>query len=290
MGGIVFRDYNQAALDFEYDNRRKVADFQSYLDRYASASRAARAEITCERNIAYDDASGVTLDIFHAERSDQPTPVQIYIHGGYWRALSKDEHSFVALGLVPHGITTVVVDYDLMPAVRLDVLVRQCRQAVAWTWRHAGEIGGDKDNIHVCGHSAGGHLTAMVAATDWRGFGDLPVNIVKSALGLSGLYDMEPIRLCFLNQELAMSEAEVRGNSPTALTPATLAPFRALVGSDEGPEYLRQSNELAAHWSALGHDARAIEMAGLNHFTIAAEMEDPESDVIGHLRQLMAIG
>ena len=86
-----------------------------------------------------------------------------------------------------------------------------------------------------------------------------------------------------------MSEVEARRNSPTVLTPATLAPLRALVGSDEGPEYLRQSNELATRWSALGHDARAIEMAGLNHFSIAAEMEDPESDVIGHLRQLMGI-
>ena len=290
MGEIVFRDYDQEALDLEYDNRRKVADFQDYLDRYASSSAAARAEITCERNIAYDENSDVTLDIFHAERSAVAAPVQIYIHGGYWRALSKQEHSFVALGLVPHGITTVVIDYDLMPAVRMDVLVRQCRQAVVWVHRHAAEIGGDADNIHLSGHSAGGHLTAMVAATDWRGHGDLPLDTVKSACGLSGLYDLEPIRLCFLNQELEMSEAEARANSPTALTPATLPPLRALVGSDEGPEYLRQSNNLAAHWSGLGHDAQALEMAGLNHFSIAAQMEDPESDVIAHLRELMGIG
>ncbi len=289
MSENIFLNYDQIALDQEYDNRGKVKDYQSYLDTYTQASAEARQTLACQCDIAYGDATGEHLDIFQPADSNRTGTAMIFVHGGYWRALSKNEHSFVAQGLTAHGVTTVVIDYDLMPAVRMDELVRQCRAAVAWTFEHAAELGVDRKKIYVSGHSAGGHLTAMVAATDWQAFAGLPSDTVKACCGLSGLYDLEPIRLCFLNDDLAMDESEAARNSPMATMPTSAPPMLALVGSDEGPEYLRQSNGLAAAWSKGGHDCEAQMLDGLNHFSIAHQMANPESQVTKILLKQMGL-
>ncbi len=285
----IFRGYDQAGLDHEYNNAVKVADSALFIERYAGESAVARRDMACELNVDYGDAPGEKLDIFPADPGERAAPVQIYIHGGYWRALSKDEHSFVALGLQPHGVTTLVIDYDLMPGARMAELVRQCRNAVVWTYRNADRLGIDPARIHVCGHSAGGHLTAMVAATDWRDFADLPADVVKTACGISGLYDLEPIRLCYLQAELSLGEDEARDNSPMFLEPKSRAEMLALVGGEEGDEYFRQSSGLAEAWSGHGHRTSAEVMENLHHFNIAMALDNPASGVTNRICALMGI-
>lgn len=290
MGEAVFRHYDQEALDREYNNRDKVADYEAYLAHYTDASARTRADLACRLDVAYGDHPNQVLDIFPAAAAAGPAPAQVFIHGGYWRALHKEEFSFVARGFVPKGAATVVIDYALMPGVEMDELVRQCRAALAWVWRNAASFGADPERIFISGHSAGGHLVAMLMATDWPAFAGLPADVVKGGCGISGLYDLEPIRLCYLNQDLHLDAEAARRNSPTLLAPVCPGPLMLPVGALEGPEYLRQSEDLAAAWRAHGREVEVRVMADHNHFTICAELEDPASELATAIQRQMGLG
>ena len=212
MASKVFRHYDQQALDREYNNRAKVSDHGAWLARYPRESEATRAALPVRLDVAYGAHPGETLDIFPAS-GPTPAPIQIFIHGGYWQWLDKGDFSFVARAFRPAGVAVVVINYGLIPSVTMDELVGQCRAAVAWTHRHAASFGGDPGRIHVSGHSAGGHLVAMLMATDWKIFG-VPAHVIKGGTGISGLYDLEPIRLCYLNDVMKLSPADARRNSP----------------------------------------------------------------------------
>jgi arylformamidase len=288
MASTVFRHYDQAALDREYDNRGKVADFADYMERYKAASAALWDSPDCRLDVAFGPGADETLDIFPAGDN---APIHIFIHGGYWKMLSKNEFSYVANAFVPKGVTTVVINYGLIPAVSMDELVRQCRAAVAWTWRHAASFGGDPGHIYVSGHSAGGHLTAMLMATDWPSFEQgLPADLVKGGCGISGLYDLEPIRLCFLNDDLKLTPQEAARNSPVRLSRHYPAPLLLPVGALEGPEYLRQSNDLATAWDDQGSAPQVLVMADMNHFSIVEQLNRPDSELALAIHRQMGTG
>ena len=214
-GEVIYRGYDRAALDAQYNNRARIPEYVDYFDRWLDWSAKTRAALPGGRDVAYGDLPVETLDIFPAEQHN--APILIMIHGGYWYSLDKHHDSFVAEGCRPHGVATVVVNYGLAPDYRMDEIVRQNRAAAAWVWRNAASLGCDPSRIHVLGQSAGGHLAAMLLATDWPAFGTgLPADLVKSAVSISGIYDLEPIRLCYLNDKVGMDEAEARRNSPVA--------------------------------------------------------------------------
>ncbi len=287
MSGPVFRAYDRAALDREYDNRGKVADFADYLARYPRESEATRRALPVRVDVPYGASPAETLDVFPAAGS-LPAPVQVFIHGGYWRALDKRDFSFVARAFHPAGAAVVVVNYALIPAVDMAELVRQCRAAVAWVYRHAPSFGGDPGRIFVSGHSAGGHLTAMCLATDWAAFG-VPGDVVKGGCGISGLYDLEPIRLCYLNETLGLTPEAARRHSPIHLRPTGDAPLLLPVGGLEGPEYHRQSEELAAAWGGR-IPCEVLDMPGIHHFSIVSQLEDPGSELSRAILRQMGLG
>jgi arylformamidase len=273
----VFREYDQAALDREYDNRRKVPEFADWLARYPRESEATRRALPSRLDVPYGPSAAETLDVFPAP-GDAPAPVQIFIHGGYWRALSKSDFSFVARAFHPAGAATVVLDYALIPTVDMDTLVRQCRTAVAWVYWNAPSFGGDPERIFVSGHSAGGHLAAMLMATDWAAFG-APSRVINGGSAYSGLYDLEPIRLSYLNETLGLTPDSARRNSPVHLRPAGPAPLLLAVGDLEGPEYHRQNEDLAAAWRGHGVRCDVMDMPGVHHYSIVSQLEEPGSDL-----------
>jgi arylformamidase len=281
MGETVFRHYDRAGLDAQYNNRAKVPSFEAYIARWAAQGEQARATLAPRLDVRYGDGERETLNVY-AARGAAPAPVLVWIHGGYWMSLTKDYNDFVALGFVPNGVAVVNVEYALMPGARMDELVRQCRAAVAWAIANAASFGGDPSRVWVGGHSAGGHLTAAVAITDWGAQPGVPAGTCPAGgFAFSGLHDLEPIRLCYLNDTLGMDEAEARRNAPLGMAPPRDGDWTLLVGGAEGPEYLRQSADLAAAWGS--DDARRVRMevvAGADHFSIVGPLADPGSATV----------
>lgn len=280
MTGAVYLDYDQQGLDRQYDNRGNVPGFEAFLAAYASDSAAARATLPCRLDVAYGPAASETLDIFTPDGDgDGPAPIQIFFHGGYWKALGKSDFSYVAGPITAAGGISVVVDYGLIPAIDMDELVRQCRAAVAWVHRNAAEFGGDPERLFLSGHSAGGHLVAMVAATDWSGDYGLPPAIIGGGVAISGLYDLEPIRLSNLNDDLRLSEEQARRNSPIHQRPPPAMPLVVTYGADETPEYARQSAAYCAYLAERGTAPDLRPIAGRHHFSIVADLGDPDSEM-----------
>ena len=210
----VFLHYDRVALDAEYDNSGKVANAEDYIARWKTRSEEARSNLDCSLDLAYGPSTAETLDIFPSNTPGK-FPINVFYHGGYWRELHKNDFSYVVHAVHAAGAVTVVVNYALVPEVSFDELVRQCRAALAWVWNNADRFGGDREKIFVSGHSAGGHLVAMMMATDWHAFDSrLPIQPICGGCGISGLYDLEPIRLCFLNEDLKLSEETRRATAP----------------------------------------------------------------------------
>ncbi|MGI9335084.1 MAG: alpha/beta hydrolase [Gammaproteobacteria bacterium] len=291
MNEPVFKHYTQETLDREYDNLAKVANSAEYLQRFEAASRAARERYRSKLDLRYGPHDGETLDVFMPEDdNNEPAPIQLFIHGGYWQRLSKNEFSFVADTFTPAGAITIVVDYALMPSVTMAELVRQCRASLAWTYKNAASLGGDPDRIYVSGHSAGGHLVAMLMATDWPKFDPaLPGGPIRGACGISGLYDLEPIRLSSVNEGMDLSLKDVATLSPLLLEPHCTCPLLLAVGELEGEEYLRQSTELAQSWGGRGTEPQVMPMAEQDHFSIVAQLGNPDSPLCRALHLQMGL-
>src|SRR5262249_42948034 len=177
-------------------------------------------------------------DVFlPAGTGSRPAPVQVFVHGGYWMLLDKSDFSFVARPFHDAGAVSVVINYALIPTVDIDELVRQCRAAILSVHRNIAPLARGRERIFVSGHSAGGHLVAMLMSTDWPAFAGIPADVIKGGAGLSGLYDLEPIRLSYLNDTLGLTTEVARRNSPVHLAPARSGPLLLPVGGLEGPEY-----------------------------------------------------
>jgi arylformamidase len=285
----VYRDYTRDELDAQYNNRRRYPQFLSYFESWTKWSAATRATLPCTLDVAYGPSPAETLDLVPAERAG--APIQVFIHGGYWYSLDKSHDSFVAEGFRPHGIATVVINYALAPEARMDEIVRQNRAALAWAWRNAASYGGDPSRLHVSGQSAGGHLATMMLATDWPAIApDLPADLVKSACSISGIYDLEPIRLCYLNEKVRLDEAEARRNSPVHQRYKVRAPLMFVSGDIESAEYARQAEAMEAVWHRLNYPSQIVALKGYNHFTMAHQLKEPDSRLTLAVARQMGIG
>lgn len=289
MTDYVYKKYDQSQLDAEYNNREKVKNFLAYMAEGAALCATAKYEYPDRANFCFDEISGQHLDIIYPARKPAGAlPVQVFFHGGYWKALSKDDFSFVARAFAEYGIATVVVDYQLIPEITMDELVRQCRQSLAFLYQNAADLQLDPSDIHISGHSAGGHLAAMCLATNWDAFDPtLPADLVKSAVGISGLYDLEPISLCFLQQELKLSPEAMVNNSPVRLPHPKHGKMVPVLGGLEGDEYLAQSVALTEAWPGISVQPQVL--APYNHFSIINSLADPTSFLSSHIRQVMKV-
>ncbi len=258
-----------------YNNRANVPEHPELLAQYAEKCAAWEADAKSVRwDLAYGDSPAETLDLFMADSDD--APVHLYIHGGYWQANSKRSSNFVARALVDAGVHVAVADYALCPEVTIDEIGRQCRAALAWLWREAERLGGNPDRITVSGHSCGGHLVGMVMATDWPQFGaDLPKDLVKGGVSLSGLFDLRPLINTTINEKVGMDEEIALRNSPLFMEPACDAPLALFWGGDETDAFRWQSESMAEAWGAKGVETVAEAIPGVNHFTVLTGMDDP---------------
>lgn len=272
----IFRDFpSQAEIDAQYNAGAAVADSTERLRRHSEQSAEARARLRSVCGVPYGATLAETLDVFPAERPN--APVFVFIHGGYWRRFAARDYHLVALGLVPLGITTVVVDYALCPQVTIDEIVRQCRAAVAWTLRHIGEHGGDPSRVAVGGHSAGGHLTAMCLETRWDAHYGLARDPLAAAVLVSGIYDIEPLRYSYLQPSIQLDDGIVRRNAPMFSVRPCTTPALVTWGADESAEFHRQATGYHAAWRAAGNPGELLPQAGANHFSAVDGFTDPSS-------------
>ena len=279
--------HDAAWFEAQYNNRARVIDAPEILARWAQASELARSRMTCALDVPYGNERGESLDVFPARASG--APVLVYLHGGYWRALDKSDHSFVAPAFVQAGAMVVVPNYALCPAVTIESIALQTARALAWAWRHAAQYGGDPSRIHVIGHSAGAHLAAMLLCCHWKTVApDLPGRLLAGAMALSGVFDLEPLRHApFLQADLALDETSVRRLSPAGF-PRPRGPLMALVGADESAEFLRQNRLIRDRWGA-GAVPVCQALPGHNHFTVLPDLVDPAGTAHRHALRLLGL-
>lgn len=273
----TWRALAREQLEREYSPRLLVADIQPYLDRYARLSEAARAELNVERGIAYGPTPDEVLDYFPA--ASPRAPVHVFIHGGYWRALGKDDSSFAAPAFIRSGASFVALNYALAPKAHLDEIVHQCRSAIAWLYRNASKLGSDPERIFVSGSSAGGHLVAMLLATQWDQQFGIPDDVIKGGCAVSGIFDLEPLLQCSINETLRMDREEALRNSPMALVRKNPSPLIVAWGEVETAEWKRQNREYASQWRSVNGACEEIEIPGRNHYDIILDLNDPDSQL-----------
>jgi arylformamidase len=278
---------DKAVLARLYNNRELVPDHPQYFARWAEHSQRARSIMTSHLDLRYGEMPGETIDLFPARKGDGSC--MMFIHGGYWRSLDKKDFSFLAPALVDGGISLAVVNYDLCPRVAMEEIVRQMLRASRWLWLHAEDYGMDQDRLYVSGHSAGGHLTAMLMCAVWPVFDPrLPKDLWKGGLAISGLYDLRPLlEVDWLNADLRLDEAAALQLSPALMSPATRAPLMTAVGGDESSEFLRQNALLGERWR--GAFAGDIPMPGKNHFSVVDSLADQASALFQGARKLMKL-
>ncbi|MBI2768076.1 MAG: alpha/beta hydrolase [Burkholderiales bacterium] len=261
-------------LDRMYNNREAVPTHPEYLRRWAAQSADAMRSQPRELDVRYGGGPSEHLDIFPAAQPD--APVLFFIHGGYWRALDKRDHSFIAPAFTKAGVCVVIPNYALCPVVTVPQIVMQMVQALAWTWRHIARHGGDPSRITVAGHSAGGHLAAMMQACLWPVFGkDLPAGLVKNSLSISGLHDLAPLMQAPLLANLCLTRDDVRRASPALLPAPAQGTLAVVAGGDESSEYHRQARVIREAWGRRCVPVCEL-LPGLNHFSVLEALVQPE--------------
>jgi arylformamidase len=273
-------------LNAQYNNRARVPDFAAYLSQWERDSQLARDSLRCDLDVPFLDAASKrdvqsagliepTLDVFPGAHED--APVLLFIHGGWWRALDKRDVSFIAPPFSSAGVTVVIPNYNLCPTVGIDTIAAQVAQALAWTHRHFAKRTGKQPRIVVAGHSAGGHLAAMLLCCNGKLLGpDLPVQMAASALSVSGVFDMEPLRQTpFLKADLKLTAAMSRRVSP-AFFPAPRGELTTVYGELESEEFARQSRLIQSNWGR-----RCVPVCEAvpetNHFSVLNELTNPRA-------------
>ena len=269
----VYRHYTQTELNTQYSARGTAPDGDKYRTFISKNSARVRYEMDCQVDVPYGPTEAEVINIFPAERVG--SPIVYFIHGGYWRSSSQKDVDLYAESLVPAGCAYVTVNYLLAPDATIDEIVRQCRVGLAWVFKNADSFNGDPNNIHVVGRSAGGHLSGMMLADGWREEYGLPDNLIKGACVLSGLFDLEPVRLSNANEWARLDKASAFRNSPIHHMPKISCPIIIGWGENETDEFKRQSDIYRIAWLSRGWPCQSIEFSGKHHFASMPDLMYP---------------
>jgi arylformamidase len=284
------RRTDPAWLDDQYNARASIPDHAAIFERWVAASKLARDGSAAQLDLRYGDGEGETVDVFPAGAGSAPAPVLVFIHGGYWRSRDKSEFSFIAPSFNAEGVMVVMPNYALAPAVSVEHITLQMTRALAWTWRNAARFGGDPSRIAVVGHSAGGHLAAMLLSCRWKQVAeDLPAQLVGGALSISGLFDLEPLRhTTFLQPDLKLTPASVARLSPAFFPRPRNAPLYSVAGGDESGEFIRQARLIRDVWGPTAVPVCET-IVGTNHLTVLTGLADPGDRLHGLTLRLLGL-
>ncbi|HRD75723.1 MAG TPA: alpha/beta hydrolase [Hyphomicrobiaceae bacterium] len=270
-------------IDFEaeYNNRQRVPEHTEIQARWAQASARFRNEAKADLDLTYGPRERNRLDLYHSASGLAGSPLVLYVHGGYWQRGSREDTAFVARELVARGLSVAVASYTLCPDVSVIEIVGEMQAAVRMLW------GRLRRRPVVVGHSAGGHLAASMLATSWAETGGLPADLVRSSYAISGVFDLPPLIGTSLNAALSLTPESAREASPLTWPPPSASRTSiAAVGGQESQEFIRQSLDLTAAWSAAGVKAECVIVPDTNHFTIVDELCRAESAMVARIVEL----
>ncbi len=276
----VFGPYDQVALDAQYDQRTLVPDIEPYVMRWREESERLRRDLDCRCDVPYGDDPVERLDFFPAGRDG--APIVAFIHGGAWTRQSRSESAYPAAAVVASGACFAVIGSARVPGVTLETQVDQNLRAIAWLARNAASLGGDPQRIYLLGHSSGAHITGMAVTEDWTRFG-LPPDLVKGAMAVSGLYDLEPVRLSARNDYLGLDAQRARAMSPIRRIKEAACPLVVAWGEGELDEFKRQSRDFSDAWHRSGNVCETLTLADCNHFDMTFELMAPQGRLMSRL-------
>ena len=265
-------------LEKGYNVRLLVDDFDALIEKWSKWSEDFRANIDSSLNCQYSSGEKDKLDIFRCGKPN--APLFIFIHGGYWQRGDKSVYSFVAESFVSSGIDVALIGYQLCPGTSMTNIVDKIREAIVWIWNNASDYSISRHRINVSGHSAGGHITGMVLATDWSTISNnLPKDIVKTGIPISGLYQLDPIRETTIADALGLNDEESLALSPHFYQPQTEAPILVALGGGETPEFHWQTNKFVKRWKNFKAPLDYFAEPDVDHFGVVERLANSESQI-----------
>ncbi len=268
----AWRNWPLVRIEKEYSPSSCMPAEGPFLAEYAIRSRKAEQLLTCEKDVQWGDKPEETLDFFPT--SSREAPLLVFIHGGYWQELSKNESLFAAPDCVANGVAFAAINYTLAPHAGVEMIVDQCRRAVAWLHAQAHVLGFDRDRLYLSGSSAGAHLAAMMLVKGWQHTAGMTDNAIAGAVLLSGIYDLEPLVGTYIAAPLHLTAPDAAGLSPMRLPPGQPVPTIITWGENETSEFKRQSRSYAARLEAADFPVSVFEVAGANHLDVVLGLAD----------------
>ena len=274
MSAVVYKGFRKEEIEFHFNPQVAVPDHPRWAEERRKASLRVRGTVKSWLNVPYGNSPRQVMDIFPGDKAG--TPVLVYIHGGYWRGGSKDDNCQFAEVFVRRGVTVVVLEHDLCPSVMVTEIVRQARSAVAWVYGHISAYGGDPSRLYLSGSSAGGHLVAMALAHDWEKQG-LPRHMIKGAVAISGVYDLDAVLHVSVNEEIRLDAESARENSPFLHPPLPYTPLVVAVGGGEPRGWKQMSEDFFRLCRERGVECEYLEIPDAHHFSLSSHLADPDS-------------
>lgn len=275
----IYARFDQAELDREYSPSSCVDDINVFLDMYVKQSETAKATAldngTCIPDRRFGTGAEETLDLFVPEHAES-APLHVFIHGGYWQLLSKDESCFAAPMFQEAGSCFAALNYTLAPQQSLTGIVAEIRRAIVWLYSTAENWGYDRNRIFLSGSSAGAHLAAMMLVTDWADYG-LPEDTVKGICAISGIFDLEPVVLTYVNDVVGMDTEEGIQNSPAHQRIRNRCPVILAYGDNETDEFKRQTTEFGSILRRADIPVTFNEISDRNHFDVVLDLTDKKT-------------
>tara|TARA_B100000686_G_scaffold309473_1_gene351425 strand:+ start:6132 stop:6992 length:861 start_codon:yes stop_codon:yes gene_type:complete len=271
---LNWKNFSKKDIEKHFNPRVAVPDFSKYIEDAQKKAKSARNILSSDLDIPYGKHPLQKLDIFY-NKNLKNAPVHIFIHGGYWRALDKFDHSHLAAPFVKENCIYFSLNYGLCPSIKLSEIKNQIFEAIIWIYKNCSKYGGNPNNINISGHSAGAHLCAILTNFKWETI-NMPKNIIKSAFLISGIYEPEVVLKLSLNDEIGLTKKEASTNTPIPTKKITTHMFLS-VGDSEPLAWIEQTKKYTKMLLEKDNSVNFKLLKNQNHFSILNLLSDPNT-------------
>jgi len=277
----------EANIDYEleYNNRKRVPEHVGITACWPELAQAYRQSANAKLDIPYGDSDRSRYDLFKPAGATDCEALIVYIHGGYWHSRDRKDFSHVARPFNEKNVFVAIPSYLLCPSVGIMDIVGELRTFLCVLWNRT------KCRPVIVGHSAGGHLTAAMVATDWREYDGVPADLATKGYAISGVFDLTPLRHVSINDTLQLTNESAALASPVNWkVPDSGRSLTAVAGSLESDEFIRQGRMLADIWGRKGVRTKFALIEGTDHFTIVDRLSEANNTLVPEIIEMTARG